>query len=62
MCTDIREPEGHELDRCVYCGANDWVPVQGSDSTGIVAPDGYRETAWFSGWRCRQCGNVEEDD
>jgi len=38
-------------------------PVSGQFDTGVVAPDGYRESCWQEGFYCRKCDyTFEESD
>jgi hypothetical protein len=34
--------------------------MEGEYETGVVAPDGGAESFHFQGYRCRDCGAVEE--
>lgn len=34
--------------------------ISGQYDTGVVAPDGYRESAWQEGYYCKRCDQIYE--
>lgn len=44
---------------CQHCGSHDTQMIEAEFPTGVVAPDGTRETRWERGLRCRACGATE---
>lgn len=49
---------------CPNCGAADprWTWIEYSGSTGVSHPDGGpQEYASQAGWKCAECGHVEEE-
>lgn len=43
---------------CPICLSTDLEFLSGDYHTGVVAPDGYRETRYEEGYQCRKCGAV----
>ena len=53
--------DDHDYVRCPSCGSTadpEYVFYDGS--TGVVAPDGGKEQQHQEGWKCPECGAVEE--
>lgn len=46
---------------CPNCGKESLEPITGQYETGVVAPDGYRETVWEEGYQCSKCGAFTDD-
>ena len=47
---------------CPRCGKEALYPVSGTFETGVVAPDGYRETVYEEGYQCERCGLIVDED
>ena len=47
--------------RCPECNT-ELEHVAGQFDTGVVAPDGYRESYWQKGFYCRKCDYTFEAD
>jgi hypothetical protein len=45
---------------CPWCGSADVIAVERHCPTGATAPDGTQEYQTQQGYRCRECGRVEE--
>jgi hypothetical protein len=45
---------------CPKCGSTDCEQRSGQNETGVVAPDGYRETVWEEYFECQRCGTKFE--
>jgi hypothetical protein len=41
---------------CPKCNSSQLEPVAGEFTTGVVAPDGYREARYQEGFQCLACG------
>jgi len=52
--------EDDQRPRCPECDSEDLAGVEGEYYSGVVAPDGGRERRRWVGYRCRNCGSVEE--
>jgi len=46
--------------RCTVCDSDNLESVEGAYATGVCAPDGGAEYAHYHGYRCRDCGVMEE--
>lgn len=54
------EPEDDPPMRCSVCDSSRLVGIEGYGPTGVVAPDGGWEYRGWQGYRCLNCGVVEE--
>lgn len=45
---------------CLVCGSSNLYYVEGTSPTGVVAPDGGLEYRDYYGYRCGNCGALEE--
>ena len=48
--------------RCPKCGSQELETITDEFTTGVVAPDGYREIGWAEIVRCQGCGNEYDYD
>lgn len=47
---------------CPSCDKETLAPIAGQFETGVIAPDGYRETVYEEGYQCTSCGAFTGDD
>lgn len=55
----IRDDE--EAIRCSRCDSDNLEGIEEEYGTGVFAPDGGEERRLWRGWRCRECGQIEEE-
>jgi len=54
-------PSSEEVERmCDTCGSTNLRYFEGEGPTGVVAPDGGAEWRSYEGFKCLDCGAVEE--
>ena len=46
---------------CPNCHSRNFEDISGQYETGVVAPDGYRESIYERGFQCQQCGTVFDE-
>jgi hypothetical protein len=54
------QPSPEQPVSCPVCGSEAVVEIEGEGPTGVVAPDGGRESRMERAWKCLKCGAVEE--
>jgi hypothetical protein len=60
--TPLHAADGSDLGPvCPMCGSQKVVPIEWHGPTGVVAPDGGEEFQTQFGYRCLDCGAVEEE-
>ena len=59
LLDEVEEFRNAPSRRCAECAGTNLEWIQDDFSTGVVAPDGGKETRYEQGWRCLDCGHLE---